>query len=524
MFASIQFQGRKLSKRLFLGMLLFSVLSISLLQIQPKNAEALTLPVSIVIDHTSVDLFDDIPQEYIDKVKTMRLNVLGESHSRGYIFGDAFVLEKYGSKYATQYSMDAVSDTDPVTGKFRADRVRYENGSWINSTGEEEWYTNRTGVDKVRAHLDWNNKNNHKIDAMLFGWCWDMTWTNSPGGTVDPVYGVRWAGSSEGGPEGNKIWGLDEDDVALTGNSVTMKTYLNATEEYQTAAETAGQGTAVVFTTGPVDGGGNTGENGYQRHLKNQYIRDYVKSNNRVLFDYADILTHNDAGTVNNITWSGHTYDYIHSDNMKDYRATTCGANPSPCAHTEDGDHIGEVGALRLGKAQWVLMARLAGWDGQPTTTDPSAKQPVYRFWSDKYKGHFFTISVAEKESVEKNYPQSIWKYEGVAWSANPNETTGLLPVYRFWSDTYRHHFFTISVTEKDYINKNYPTNVWRYEGISWYANPTEISGQIPVYRFWSDTYKSHFFTISVAEKDSIETTYASNVWRYEGIAYYVSQ
>jgi len=29
-----------------------------------------------------------------------------------------------------------------------------------------------------------------------------------------------------------------------------------------------------------------------------------------------------------------------------------------------DGDHIGEVGALRLGKALWWLLARIAGWDG----------------------------------------------------------------------------------------------------------------------------------------------------------------
>ena len=34
----------------------------------------------------------------------------------------------------------------------------------------------------------------------------------------------------------------------------------------------------------------------------------------------------------------------------------------------EDGDHIGEVGALRLGKALWWLLARLAGWDGNSTS------------------------------------------------------------------------------------------------------------------------------------------------------------
>ncbi len=32
-----------------------------------------------------------------------------------------------------------------------------------------------------------------------------------------------------------------------------------------------------------------------------------------------------------------------------------------------DNDHIGERGALRLGKAVWWLLARLAGWDGIST-------------------------------------------------------------------------------------------------------------------------------------------------------------
>jgi hypothetical protein len=26
--------------------------------------------------------------------------------------------------------------------------------------------------------------------------------------------------------------------------------------------------------------------------------------------------------------------------------------------------HIGEVGAIRLAKAQWWMLARIAGWDG----------------------------------------------------------------------------------------------------------------------------------------------------------------
>jgi hypothetical protein len=37
--------------------------------------------------------------------------------------------------------------------------------------------------------------------------------------------------------------------------------------------------------------------------------------------------------------------------------------HPDNLGGTEVG-HIGTVGALRLGKAMWWMLARIAGWDG----------------------------------------------------------------------------------------------------------------------------------------------------------------
>jgi len=45
-------------------------------------------------------------------------------------------------------------------------------------------------------------------------------------------------------------------------------------------------------------------------------------------------------------------------------------------------------------------------------------------------------------------------------------------PVYRFWSDTQQAHFYTIDEEEKEYVIATYPENVWRYEGIAFYAYP----------------------------------------------------
>jgi len=119
--------------------------------------------------------------------------------------------------------------------------------------------------------------------------------------------------------------------------------------------------TKMFFTTGPVDGNSNRSENGYQRNIKHQYMKDFVlASSDRILFDYADILCYSDAGDQKTLPWTDfggtqRTFPFIHDDNMLDLDGT----------YSEDGDHIGQRGAIRLAKAMWWMLARMAGWDGQ---------------------------------------------------------------------------------------------------------------------------------------------------------------
>ena len=320
----------------------------------------------IIADHTVVDQYDDIPQEYVDKVKTMWLDVPGESHSSGYRKGLQF-LEDLDSRFQVNVTESGTPESYTDQHLRVSGALRTQYNSWAYGAGEREWYTNITGTTRIKNHLTYANTNGFIITAMGFGWCWDMTWHPSDWISIayglDPVYNVHWDGSSVGGPDGNTRWGLDAGDVALTGNRITMDTYLSATQEYINHAQTNGYPTQVFFTTGPVDG--YSGESGYQRQLKHEYIRDYVlASGDRILFDYADILSWSNAGQQNLQSWTDYggvprQYQMIHSDNMLNLDGTS---------HTEDGDHIGPRGALRLGKALWWMMARMAGWDGTPAT------------------------------------------------------------------------------------------------------------------------------------------------------------
>lgn len=320
----------------------------------------------ILIDHTSVELYDKIPAPYIEWIKTKWLTVPGESHSLGYRLG-LQLLEQQDARFAVAVQENGTPE-GPTSAHMRVSKASWGDVShttgWRYSYGEEDWFTSPQAITQTLAFLTYANTNGLPVGAVGFGWCWDATWHNSPGGTADPIYNVRWAGSSVGGPEGDLRWGLDADDQALTGNSVCMDTYLAATQSFADHCRTNGYETRVFFTTGPVDG--YSGESGYQRHLKYEHIRKYVaKSPGECLFDYADILAWSNAGTQNLQTWtdslgSPRQYPMIHADNMLDLDGS----------YVEDGDHIGQRGALRLGKALWVMMARQAGWDPSvPQTT-----------------------------------------------------------------------------------------------------------------------------------------------------------
>jgi hypothetical protein len=157
--------------------------------------------------------------------------------------------------------------------------------------------------------------------------------------------------------------------------------------------------------------------------------------------------------------------------------------------------------------------------------TAPAAPtQPVYRFWSDVFQAHFYTMSAQERDYVIAAYDDSVWKYEKVAYRAYATQAPGTVPLYRFWSDTYRGHFYTASQSERDYIIANYPASVWKYEKIAYYVYPANnsIPNTVGVFRFWSTTKGHHFYTANPVERDAVINDYPDEIWKYEKKAFEV--
>jgi hypothetical protein len=145
----------------------------------------------------------------------------------------------------------------------------------------------------------------------------------------------------------------------------------------------------------------------------------------------------------------------------------------------------------------------------------------VYRFWSPKFNGHFFTTSVSERNDVITRYP-GIWNYEGVKYGAYTSQVNGTVPLYRFWSPVYNGHFFTTDAAERDQVLARYP-NVWSYEGVAYYVYPNDanISDANAVNRFWSPVYSHHFYTASADEAANVKALYPT-IWSYEGQSFQV--
>jgi len=112
----------------------------------------------------------------------------------------------------------------------------------------------------------------------------------------------------------------------------------------------------------------------------NNQMRQYVQTNNKVLFDVADIESHDPSGNPCYDNRDGVAYG---AENYSDD-----GVNlPAICQHYTSelyGGHLGSpsAGGIRIAKAFWVLMAQLAGWNpgGAPLPTFPvsGTPPPVY--------------------------------------------------------------------------------------------------------------------------------------------------
>lgn len=152
----------------------------------------------------------------------------------------------------------------------------------------------------------------------------------------------------------------------------------------------------------------------------------------------------------------------------------------------------------------------------------PASASFVYRFYSPSTKHHLYTADQNEVNYL-RAYASNSWNYEGVSYDVDQTSAcTTDRSVYRFYSEKLKTHLYTMDEYEKSQIIANYPETVWRYEGVAYCADKIQVNSAVkPVYRFYSEALKSHLFTNDEYEKNQIIANYPPEIWRYEGIAYF---
>lgn len=286
---------------------------------------------SIVVDHNSVALFEQIPESYLQAAAAMPMIFV--DRSVGQNIDDGLDCLGYPSDEEALARCRVLDHVDP---RFTVNREQlnwsraggYSRSNWDfhfwPETGCSEWFT--------------------KLECFL--------------GIVDPVIGqyavLSYQFSYLEVDEGSTI--ADQPGGFFSDTPGSRDVFDH--EAYETEHPDK---VFIYWTTSLARAIGTRESESF-----NEQMREYASRNDKPLFDVADILSHDPSGAPCYDNRDGVAYgNGNNSENHPDDGVNTLAICQHYTTETEGG-HLGavSVGSIRVAKAFWVLMAQLAGWRG----------------------------------------------------------------------------------------------------------------------------------------------------------------
>ena len=282
-------------------------------------------PPNLVVDHTWVDRFDEIPAEYLSAAADMRMFFMDRSVGANIDEG----LHCLASAFA-----DAPSHcrrADHVDPAFSVEQSAIEwSGSYDRSNWAFDFWPDGCDgwSDKVDCFFGYVEPGIADWDVVSFQFSYLMVGEGSD--IADPATGFF----------------VDRPD---------------ATDIHDYRAFGDSHGKVLIYWTTSLARGIGTPE----ATAFNAQMREWTAAADVPLFDVADILAHDPSGAP---CWDNRdAIPFTNGNNSEDW-PDDGEAFPAICQHytTEtDGGHLGavSVGKIRVAKGFWVLMARIAGWE-----------------------------------------------------------------------------------------------------------------------------------------------------------------
>ncbi len=153
--------------------------------------------------------------------------------------------------------------------------------------------------------------------------------------------------------------------------------------------------------TGPGNHYNQNLDQGYNRYLRNEQIRNYCSTNNKALFDFADI----DCWWFNPTSeeWELSTYEYWNGTETIDV------PYEHPHYNLDQAGHTSYENCDNKGMASWWMMAKLAGWDHQINLN-------IKVFLEGPFNGIEMTTHLNSLEllPLSQPYNQPPWNYPGI--------------------------------------------------------------------------------------------------------------